>query len=348
VVNAIEFDPRDSRRIIVGTGNDGVLRSEDGGRTWQDSNAGFAHRRIARILPDPEQAGRLYAGISSDGANGGVFLLDPGSAAWNRPPAGTLPGAELLALITLPRGQGRLAATPRGLYRQGPGETGWNKIGGLLNRLQVSDVVLDPADGWVFAGTDRGVLRARADDLDFQYPPDTRLAPRVSILELSGGQGHCLYAATSLGLLRSKDHGEKWEWSAYGLPDKAVVESLAVSPADPNHVLAGTARGLFRSTNAGDRWDKVPDGRLAVDVPSVVFLGPTGDTILAADNSLGGVFLSSDAGATWTRIESAEFSSPVRFLQPDPVRPLSVYLGTISDGIYRLRMDGLFPSAPSN
>ena len=52
-VNAIQVNPENNRQILIGTEYDGILSSEDGGKTWRTSNAGFIHQQISWIVPDP-------------------------------------------------------------------------------------------------------------------------------------------------------------------------------------------------------------------------------------------------------------------------------------------------------
>ena len=89
------------------------------------------------------------------------------------------------------------------------------------------------------------------------------------------------------------------------------------------------------------------DGRLGVDISSVSFLDAGGMRIVAADNSQGGVFLSEDGGVRWAKIANPGFSSPVRFLAPDPLQPSTVYLGTGTEGVYRLHLPAPNRQVPS-
>jgi len=103
-------------------------------------------------------------------------------------------------------------------------------------------------------------------------------------------------------------------------------------------MFAGTMGGLYESKDGGSNWQKAVDARLVEDIAAVAFLDRAGKKVMAADRANGGVFLSQDAGAAWTRIVSPGFGAPVCALAQDPARPSWVYLGTSSEGVYRLKL----------
>jgi photosystem II stability/assembly factor-like uncharacterized protein len=339
VVHAIQVDPRNSRRILLGTEAQGVLRSEDGGRTWQDSNTGFVHRQISRIVADPDHSGRFLAGVLSDGRHGGIYSFEHASGYWNPQPGEGAPEAPILALLPLPESTGRIAGTAQGLYHQTSGAARWSKVPGAISRSVVRDLAMDSSGKWIFAATNWGVLRSRLADLKFEAPADKRFQVRVSSLAASRTAPGSVYAGTSFGVLHSRDYGASWDVASRGLPGRASIECLASCPAESGHLLAGTAAGLYQSRDHGRSWEKEMDGRLGVDISSIIFPDPAGRKIMAADATFGGVFFSADDGSSWSRIDAPEFGSPVRHLAWDPVQPFLVYLGTNSDGVYRLRLN---------
>jgi hypothetical protein len=77
---------------------------------------------------------------------------------------------------------------------------------------------------------------------------------------------------------------------------------------------------------------------MAVDISSVIFLDPSGDNILAADNNTGGLFLSMDAGRNWGKMKFSSHNDPIHHIVRDPADPLSIYMASSSEGIYRLRL----------
>jgi photosystem II stability/assembly factor-like uncharacterized protein len=336
-INSIQVDPENNNRILIATDDQGVLRSEDGGANWQASNTGFIHRQISRIIP--EARGSFFAGVLSDGRGGGFYRYDANPKQWAPLTSEIVAEVpEVLSFLPLPEDGGTLAGTGKGLYwQQGP-TSPWLKLAGPIASRVVNDLALDLQYRSVYAATDTGIFRATLPELIFRNPSFSSFATAVRTVLIPPGIPSSVYAGTNYGVLLSRDNGVTWENISSGLPDRPVVESVAVSPASRDHLFAGTAVGLYESRDGGSSWRKARDGRLGVDVPSVIFPGATGKRILAADNTFGGVFLSEDSGETWDKLEALDFGSPVRSLAQDPAFPQIFYLGTNSDGVYRVQL----------
>jgi len=337
-VNAIQVDPGGGKVILMGTELHGVLRSTDGGRNWTESNTGFVNRSIARILLDPATTGRFLVGEFFEGKIGGFYAFDNPINKWVPMSGQDMPGEGMLSLLVLPGDQGRIAGTTRGAFLQRPGSTAWSNLLGPISKLAVYDLAIDKGKEWVFAGTNDGVYRARVAELSFQKPSGYSVIPRVFSLLASRSSPDRVFAGTHLGVFRSSDSGATWNSASEGIPDHTLVECLVFSPGNENHLFAGTSAGLYESQNGGSHWERVQDGRLGVDISSIIFLDSKGTRIMAADSTFGGVFLSDDAGAHWDKIESPGFGSPVRTLAQDPLHPSIVYLGTSTEGVYRLSL----------
>jgi photosystem II stability/assembly factor-like uncharacterized protein len=106
------------------------------------------------------------------------------------------------------------------------------------------------------------------------------------------------------------------------------VKALAVHPTDPNTVYAGAASGgVWKSTDGGQTWDSLWDMQesiaigalgIAVSSPSTVYAG-TGEWTpgWGASYAGAGVYISTDAGATWSR-RAAVSSRRIGKLVVDP------------------------------
>jgi photosystem II stability/assembly factor-like uncharacterized protein len=334
-VNAIQVDPIDSQRILIGTEYDGILLSQDGGRTWNESNAGFIHSQISWIRPNPMTSGQFFSGLHS-GA-GGVYLYDSHAHQWIL--SQIEPGMRILSFLALPGDRGCLAGTSQGIYWQVKKSGPWKKLTGMTASRTIYSIEIDPDNSVLYAGTDQGIFRTSLAVMDFRTPPSYRFKPKVWYITAPKTSPGTIYAGTSLGLLRSWDKGTTWTiLSVSGLPDHAIIGSLAVSPSDQNQLFAATSVGLFKSKNGGIYWSQVSDGRLRVDISSVVFLDSSGKNLMVSSKTSGGVFYSMDAGSSWNLVHSPGNESPVYCIAQDPEHPATIYLGTKSDGVYILNL----------
>lgn len=59
----VVIDIDDRRRLYAGTSRDGMFRSEDGGETWLEINAGLTKKEVWYVAQHP-QTGELWAGVS--------------------------------------------------------------------------------------------------------------------------------------------------------------------------------------------------------------------------------------------------------------------------------------------
>ncbi len=335
-INAIQIDPQNGNLVLAGTELSGVLRSEDGGISWKEANDGFVSRSISRVLPDPLSPGRFYVGELYDGKAGGLYVYDNPLNHWARVGPDAMPGGGMLSAISLPGNRGHIVGAARGIYLQRAGSDVWTALPGPIAKLTVYDLAMDASEEWIYAGTSDGVYRTRLAELDFEKPTGYTFIPRVFSLLLSQDVPGRIFAGSHLGVLRSDDFGVSWTPASDGIPEHALVQRVVFSPGQEQHLLAGTSAGLFESLDGGRHWRPAADERLGVDISSIIFLNKSGSGVLVGDQTFGGVYLSADGGRHWERIENPRFSSPVRSLAQDPLRPDVIYIGTNSEGVYRL------------
>jgi photosystem II stability/assembly factor-like uncharacterized protein len=119
-------------------------------------------------------------------------------------------------------------------------------------------------------------------------------------------------------ILRSNDRGNTWQTTDMPIQmggnenGRSMGERLAIDPNLPSILYFGSRKnGLWKSTDSGASWDKVkslsvPDDPNKIGVPVVVFdkssgaKGKATSTIYAAiATNNGGLYRSTDAGATW-------------------------------------------------
>ena len=113
-VRVVLQDPRDAKRFWLGTEEDGVYCSSDGGRHWERRSEGLDCSAVYAIALHPQNHNRIYAGTFG----GGVFQSTDGGGRWEERSRG-LTDCQVHALVVLPSDPRVLLAGTlnRGLFR---------------------------------------------------------------------------------------------------------------------------------------------------------------------------------------------------------------------------------------
>lgn len=161
-------------------------------------------------------------------------------------PGGGSPRAVILTGMNPPTSV-RMVGTATGTVRAITGSAANNLYAGVLGETPAGA----PATGGVFRSTDLGITWTARDggiaDAD---------KPRVGALAIDPTNPLVLYAGLRGGarIYKTSDGGATWAASAAGIPAKAHVLQLVVSPAAPATLFAATTIGLYRSSDAGATW----------------------------------------------------------------------------------------------
>ena len=234
-------------RVLAGVEGEGMLVSTDFGRSWFPSNDGFRERLVRQIVPD-EARQRVLALTGADGPkNSALFELDRTQDLWRRV---DLPaGREIRTLGLFESGQ-MIVGTDDGVFqgtREGPP---WSRlaltISGADPHPHVDDLhirgsrIFVATDHGLFASRDRGAnwtllrfgpsrsvvtlaiapagrvvvatplaLYAADDGIDFKQVAAVGLRG-LKKLAFAPASETKMFAATSYGLLISRDAGRSW------------------------------------------------------------------------------------------------------------------------------------------
>lgn len=151
---------------------------------------------------------------------------------------------------------------------------------------------------------------------------------------------------TEVGIFRSVDHGENWEFVfATGSP----IGNLAMDANNPNLLYATkTSEGLYRSLDGGDSWEAIPFPGISQIYTARAFAHPTESNVVYStlsysdyeyDASLDfGIYRSVNAGQTWTHI-SEDIPNDKKLTALD-FGDGYIYAGTEDGLIYRSVDDG--------
>ncbi|MGH2621882.1 MAG: WD40/YVTN/BNR-like repeat-containing protein, partial [Anaerolineales bacterium] len=223
--------------VIVG-GVDGVMRSLDGGATWQAADDGLSVRHARWVATQPAVPGVVLLGTEP----AAIFRSGNYGASWTNCP-------EIAAL----RKAGRwfLPYSPesgciRGLALHGERAYAAAEVGGALR----SD---DAGRTWRLTEGSQGKAQ-------FEEPPPQHIHPDVHSILTHPASADFVYAPTGGGFYLSRDGGKTWE-----LRYECYCRAVWVDPADPDHLMLGPADDV----DANGRIEQTRDGGLTWEVASV-------------------------------------------------------------------------------
>ena len=243
-----------------------------------------------------QQPGVFYIGVN----NGGVWKTDDYGRTW-LPIFDDQPTSSIGDIVVAPSdpnviyvgtGEGLQRpdlSTGDGVYKSTDAGKTWRHLPGLRDAQQVGGMAVDPRD-----------------------------PKRIFVAAL----GHPYGPNTERGVYRSTDGGESWQRVLYKDENTGAIQ-VTLDPNNPDVVYAdlwagrqgpwenatwnGPLSGLYKSVDGGDTWTQLTNG---LPIPAQG-LGRIGFGIAPSDSrrlyatvdagSLGGIYRSDDAGATWRR-----------------------------------------------
>lgn len=294
VVNTLVIDLKDSRRLLVGADDVGVLRSDDGGNTFVPSNRGFAQLQVSAVAVR-HRTGTIQwlAGVVAGSGRGGFYWREAqGAAEWRRYSDGLPQGVTIRCILAGSRRDLVALGTGEGIYVGVPGAQPWTPLAGT-RELEVQDLAWgDGNESRILAATDRGLFYVEPEG---GHPPRKISFPvydRSVLCVLRDEAEGYLYAGTEMGVFRAETAEGPWRLVVEGLPYVPVRDLVLVR----GRLLAATDEGIFYSDDAGGRWKKV---ERVFPVP-VTALAASRGLVVAAEPVSGYFFWSRDGGEEWT------------------------------------------------
>jgi photosystem II stability/assembly factor-like uncharacterized protein len=185
-------------------------------------------------------------------------------------------------------------------------------------------VVLAVMAAWSMAGM--GVLRA-GNNVWTSLGPQSGPVTAVAVDPQNSGT---VYAATGSGLFQSGDSGASWSALSPGPPSS--ISTLVIDPQTPSNLYGlSSSRMVLKSIDGGTNWSPVNSG-LPADAGghygiTSLAIDPQNPTTLYAGNALsgGGVFKTTDGGASWNAVNLGLPAGGVTALAINPQNSGTIY-----------------------
>ncbi|UTW46309.1 glycosyl hydrolase [bacterium SCSIO 12696] len=283
---------------VTAADKDGPMNSETfNGLEFRNIGPAFMSGRIADIAIDPNNRNTWFVGVGS----GGVWKTTNAGTTWtpvfDKQPVYSI-GAVVIdpsnsARVWVGTGEnvsGRHVSFGDGIYLSTDGGQNWENKG-LENSEHISEIIVHPTD------------------------PNTVWVAAQGPLWSKGGDR---------GLFKTTDGGDTWKQV---LGDKKWIGAtdLVIDPRNPDRLYAATwqrhrtvaalvdggpGTALYRSEDGGENWEELSTGLPESDMGKIgLAISPIDPDVLYAaielDRRTGGVYRSSDRGASWTKMSDA-------------------------------------------
>ena len=323
VIDAIALSPIYHKDKTVFIAMEGALRrSGDGGSSWKDIVNGldnkFPFTSIA-ISPNFQIDKTLLAATSGDG----IYRSKDGGSSWVEVNSGlrNLNINRITIFISNHVSMSFAADTGGNLYKTENWGDKWHTV---LDQIKVRAIAFSPdrQKNHLLAGDSNGSLYISKDLGDSWLPfyqdeswgavNDITISPVV-------GADHTFFVGTQkAGVLKTINYGASFFPINGGLPAKANIQSLAISPdyANDRTVFASSwQKAAFRSDNGGETWRKYDSG-LTLDKQANTnkYRSPHFRNLRISNNyrqdntiflgGFDGLFKSTNRGQIWTQLET--------------------------------------------
>lgn len=326
-INAIALQPKSSSVIYIGAATGGVWKTTDGGSTWTPLTDGTCGLAMGSIAIDQVNPQIVYAGTGEDNFSGdsyqgcGLLRSTDGGSTWTPLGADVFTrsdgyAAHVARVLVDPATAGSttssvvFVACSFGLFRSATSGDTWTPVLGA----NVTDLVENPATpSTLYAGTAGGAIYQSVDTgntwvaLGGGLP--TSGMGRTS-LAVAPSKPSVLYASFanassgSVSFYKTTDGGSTWTaLAASGASCSSQCwydMAITVSPVNDS-IVYFSGFSLYRSGNAGASFANIGSA-IHVDHHVLAVDPQTPTTIYAGSD--GGIFKSTDEGATWTTLNT--------------------------------------------
>lgn len=257
-VATMAMDPTDSQAIYIGTKDQGMYYTYNGGIGWHQALTNLG--KINAISVSPKERCIIYVAI----ANRLYKSLDC-NRHWDYQLIETRedPNNQITAIDIDAYNPSIIyvGTSGKGFFRSEDAGLSWHAIKFFDDRI--NKVLVNPSDTRIiyvatankglFKTSDRGVTWQELFSKEMVKEKKNLLVYRQMILDPTAADG--LLYASQYGLLRSQDGSKTWEdIKLLTPPSTTYIYSLGIDPKNGQWLYYGTDKALFRSEDGGKNW----------------------------------------------------------------------------------------------
>lgn len=268
-LTAMVIDPTDPKAIYIGTSNNGMFYTYDGGIGWQRTLSGLGD--INAIAISPKERCIIYAAIDNK-----VYKSTDCNRHWSyqfietrEDPKNTI---TTLAIDSFNPNTVYAGTSGNGLFISNDAGFSWRAlrffdgkiIKILINPNNSRIIYVASLNSGIFKTVDNGKIWKQVLSDSKLSGKSNALVYRELILDPTAEDG-ILYASQH-GLLRSRNGGETFEdIKLLTPPSTTAIYSIAINPRNGEEIYYGIANAFYRTVDGGQNWitRKLPSDRAA-------------------------------------------------------------------------------------
>ncbi len=319
------------------TGGGFFFVSNDGGATWQQGKG----LDVIRVRPFVVQQDDTNSSLMYLGTNVGMFKSIDRGNSWTQMVA---PKPVVKARVPARRAVAKrpirkAAVTPKTTTAIAP--AGPKLIPIITDTVKVLEEI-PGVKGGLLAGTDHGLYRTY--DVTKGWEKiflGAGINENIFVVHVSPARPQTLWVGTATsGVIESQDDGKTWVKTS-GAVDNIPVASITSDPKRPDYIYVGTIQAFYLSRDGGKTWNR-RGGNLPLGNFTSILINPNNTDEILVSSALdtdGGVFISTDAGNKWKRVDTKEMKLASRRIWSmafDPKDPNRIFAATHSSGVYRI------------
>ncbi len=168
--------PEKSNTVYAGTINQGVVRTDDGGKTWQAAPGGLPKERVSALAMDSSRPATLFVGYNQTG----VYRSVDGGRSWVRVGAGLIPEANVTSIVVDPTNSRIVYLSDKnsGVYVSTNGGESWRALNDGLTHRTANDLALVDDGSVLYVGIEGAGVYRMDSPLGAQQQRGTNDQPR--------------------------------------------------------------------------------------------------------------------------------------------------------------------------